>query len=130
LGVQLAFVGAIQRFKAPGLAMFRIDSRVIRLRCARELEDFLDDAVHVKHERHTAIADECEPQFLFFHEQIPRGDLASILSSVEPRTHAVGNRIYNRPPSRAAASRGAARTRRGSGVHHAYALSVHLTATD
>src|SRR5215468_337651 len=67
LSVQLAIVGSIQRYEAPGPAAFRIGGRVIGLRCACELEYFLDDPVHVEHERYTAVADERKPQFLLFH---------------------------------------------------------------
>src|SRR5215471_17205190 len=130
LGVHFAFAGSIQRYKAPGLAMVWIGCRVVRLRCARELEDFLDDAVHVKHERHTAVADECEPQFLFSHERTPRGNLASLLSSNELGMRSIGNRILQWRAGLAVASRRVRRERAGAQLFTAPRASMPLPATE
>src|SRR5215467_9374667 len=110
--------------------MVWIGCRVVRLRCARELEDFLDDAVHVKHERHTAVADECEPQFLFFHERTPRGNLASLLSSNELGMRSIGNRILQWRAGLAVASRRVRRERAGAQLFTAPRASMPLPATE
>ncbi len=71
LGIMRSPVIAICGFITLVYSLLRLWDRMICLGRSRKLQDFFDYAMHIEHERHAAIADQSEPQFLFLHAATP-----------------------------------------------------------
>src|SRR5882724_10711959 len=71
LGIMRSPVIAICGFITSVYSLLRLWDRMICLGRSRKLQDFFDYAMHIEHERHAAIADQSEPQFLFLHGATP-----------------------------------------------------------